>query len=246
MEVNKLDKALERLNGASRSMILFHAPWHPPAQQIRAMLDPLGKDHPGVAILAADAEVVGPEFVKYFRVVKIPTAVLFVGGEEVFRIAGADPPLLVQKLKKLAAEGMEPVPGGLSLCASKAAAALRIEEELQERLKRLTTAADVMLFMKGTKAQPFCKFSRAFVDMFTNLEAEYSCFNILQDEEVRQGMKDFSQWPTFPQLYVKGEFIGGLDICKAMVEDGSMQQLLEKAGALPKQATATSSDTARL
>ena len=86
------------------------------------------------------------------------------------------------------------------------------EEPLNERLQKLVNAAPVMLFMKGTPAVPQCGFSRKIVGLLRERNVRYGFFNILADDEVRQGLKKFSDWPTYPQLYLQGELVGGLDI----------------------------------
>ncbi|KAL8791059.1 MAG: hypothetical protein Q9213_000266 [Squamulea squamosa] len=92
------------------------------------------------------------------------------------------------------------------------------KEELETRLQDLVKAAPVMLFMKGTPSAPQCGFSRTIVGILREQGVRYGFFNILADEEVRSGMKTFSDWPTFPQLYAGGEFVGGLDIVKEELE----------------------------
>jgi Grx4 family monothiol glutaredoxin len=89
------------------------------------------------------------------------------------------------------------------------------KEELNERLAELVKAAPVMLFMKGTPSAPQCGFSRQTVSILREKHIRYGFFNILADDEVRQGLKEFSDWPTFPQVYVGGELVGGLDIVSA-------------------------------
>lgn len=100
-------------------------------------------------------------------------------------------------------------------------------QSLNDRLKELTHRAPVMLFMKGLPSQPKCGFSRTLVQILDELGVSYDGFDILTDEEVRQGLKAYSDWPTYPQLYIHGELIGGLDIVKEMKEDGSLQAALE-------------------
>ncbi|KAK4911541.1 glutaredoxin [Elasticomyces elasticus] len=92
------------------------------------------------------------------------------------------------------------------------------KDELNERLASLVKAAPVMLFMKGTPSAPQCGFSRQLVSMLRDNGVKYGFFNILADDEVRQGLKEYSDWPTFPQLYAKGELVGGLDIVKEELE----------------------------
>lgn len=89
---------------------------------------------------------------------------------------------------------------------------------------------DVVLFMKGTKEMPQCGFSSKVAGVLTYMGVEYKDVNILLDEEMRQGIKDFSDWPTIPQLYVKGEFVGGCDIITEMTLSGELDQLFDSAG----------------
>merc|ERR1719343_681373 len=96
--------------------------------------------------------------------------------------------------------------------------------DLNSRLKKLINQSDVMLFMKGNKAQPYCGFSKKAVAMLNEHNIQYDTFDILGDEDVRQGLKEYSNWKTYPQLYIKGELIGGLDIMKEMEEDGSLME----------------------
>lgn len=91
-------------------------------------------------------------------------------------------------------------------------------DDLEARLTQLTNAAPAMLFMKGTPSAPQCGFSRQLVSILRENNVRYGFFNILADDEVRQGLKEFSEWPTFPQLYLKGELVGGLDIVKEELE----------------------------
>ena len=89
---------------------------------------------------------------------------------------------------------------------------------------------DVVLFMKGTPVFPQCGFSAAVVECLSELGVKFHGVNILVDPELRQGIKEFSQWPTIPQLYVKGEFVGGCDIVREMFETGELEQLFKDRG----------------
>ena len=93
------------------------------------------------------------------------------------------------------------------------------QEELDKRLAELVKAAPVMLFMKGTPSSPQCGFSRQLVGLLREKGVRYGFFNILADDDVRQGLKVWSDWPTFPQLYLQGELVGGLDIVKEEIEN---------------------------
>ena len=99
---------------------------------------------------------------------------------------------------------------------------------IAERIQQEITNHDVVLYMKGTKKLPQCGFSSMVAGIFERLNVEIHDVNILLDPELRQGIKDFSEWPTIPQLYVKGEFIGGCDIVREMYESGELQQLLSE------------------
>lgn len=101
------------------------------------------------------------------------------------------------------------------------------KERLNEYLKRLVNRASVMVFMKGEPKAPRCGFSRQLVEILGKHDISYETFDILQDEDVRQGLKEFSDWPTYPQIYVKGEFVGGLDILKQMEETGELEATLK-------------------
>ena len=98
---------------------------------------------------------------------------------------------------------------------------------INEKIKDIITKNDVVLFMKGTPEMPQCGFSMTVCNILKELKVKFSGVNVLADPEIRQGIKDFSNWPTVPQLYVKGEFIGGCDIAKEMYEKGELKKILK-------------------
>jgi len=98
--------------------------------------------------------------------------------------------------------------------------------ETKEKIKKLIDNNDVCLFMKGTPDSPQCGFSMAVSNVLKHLKVNFNAINILEDDGLRQGIKEFSDWPTIPQLYIKGEFIGGCDIVKEMFEKGELKNLL--------------------
>jgi monothiol glutaredoxin len=98
---------------------------------------------------------------------------------------------------------------------------------INEKIKEIITKNDVVLFMKGTPEMPQCGFSMTVCNILKELKVKFSGVNVLADPEIRQGIKDFSNWPTVPQLYIKGEFIGGCDIAKEMYEKGELQKILK-------------------
>jgi len=101
--------------------------------------------------------------------------------------------------------------------------------DVQQRIDQLVKGSKVMLFMKGTAQFPMCGFSGRAVQVLKACGVnEFGTFNVLEDEAVRQGIKDYAQWPTIPQLYVNGEFVGGSDIMMEMYQSGELQQLLDQ------------------
>ena len=102
--------------------------------------------------------------------------------------------------------------------------------DVNARISDLVTSNDVVLFMKGTPLFPQCGFSSRAVAILDHCGVAYESVDVLQDMEIRQGIKSFSEWPTIPQLYVKGEFVGGSDIMMEMFEAGELQQMLDESG----------------
>ncbi|OIN86269.1 MAG: monothiol glutaredoxin, Grx4 family [Alphaproteobacteria bacterium CG1_02_46_17] len=104
------------------------------------------------------------------------------------------------------------------------------QEQIFDRIKKDVTENDVVLYMKGTKIFPQCGFSALVANILNMLGVDFISVNVLEDDEIRQGIKDYSNWPTIPQLYIKGEFIGGCDIVKEMFESGELQEMLTDKG----------------
>jgi len=102
--------------------------------------------------------------------------------------------------------------------------------DVTENIKNEIKNNEVVLFMKGTPVFPMCGFSAATVQVLTNLGIKFNSINVLDSDEMREGIKKFSNWPTIPQLYVKEEFIGGCDIVKEMFESGELLELFNKRG----------------
>ena len=100
--------------------------------------------------------------------------------------------------------------------------------EIKEKLKKIIDNNDVCLFMKGVPEAPQCGFSMAISNILKHLNVNFEGINVLEDENIRQGIKDYSDWPTIPQLYIKGEFVGGCDIVKEMFEKGELKKLFEE------------------
>lgn len=107
-----------------------------------------------------------------------------------------------------------------------------------ERIKQQIEGDDVVLYMKGTPVFPMCGFSAAVVQVLSQAGVPFQSYNILDDMDLRQGLKEFSNWPTFPQLYVKGELVGGCDIVREMHETGELAALFAEKGVATKTAAA--------
>jgi len=99
-----------------------------------------------------------------------------------------------------------------------------------DRIKTIITENDVVLYMKGTKEMPQCGFSSRVAGVLNYMGVDFADVNVLSDDDIRQGIKDFSDWPTIPQLYVKGEFVGGCDIITEMTLSGELDQLFDNNG----------------
>ena len=104
-----------------------------------------------------------------------------------------------------------------------------IDENTRQRIQTEVDTNDVLLFMKGTPVFPQCGFSAAVIQVLSHLQVKFNSVNVLEDMEIREGIKEFSNWPTIPQVYVKGEFIGGSDILISMYNSGELKEKLEIA-----------------
>ena len=106
----------------------------------------------------------------------------------------------------------------------------------RDRIQTEVDGNDVLLFMKGTPVFPQCGFSAAVIQVLSHLQVKFSSVNVLEDPDIRDGIKQYSDWPTIPQLYIKGEFVGGCDIIREMYETGELKTFLEDKGLQPESA----------
>ena len=172
----------------------------------------LSKKYPSVHFYTVEAEAC-PEISERVGVAVVPTFFATNNKTQIGKVEGANPAELSKLVKQLVDENTQ----------------TPVEEEavsiisLQDRLKQLVGQAPVMLFMKGSPSEPRCGFSRKIVDLLNSNDVPFSSFDILSDQEVREGLKTFSDWPTYPQLYVNSELVGGLDIVKEMAEGGDLK-----------------------
>lgn len=204
------------ISSPSVSVVHFMADWAPECATLQTVLDTLANQHPEVTFCRLQAEQL-PELSMKHEIVAVPTVLLFRTGKAIGRVDGLNAAELTKQVKSHAAAS----PAVQTVLGS-----AKPKEDLDTRLKRLVKAHKCMLFMKGNPDEPKCGFSNQTVALLGSLNVEYGTFDILGDDEVRQGLKTFSNWPTFPQLYLDGELLGGLDILKEMAEGGELQTML--------------------
>eukprot|EP00040_Diaphanoeca_grandis_P005971 m.35384 g.35384 ORF g.35384 m.35384 type:complete len:330 (+) comp17127_c0_seq1:94-1083(+) len=200
----------------------FWAGWATQCNQVDQVLTVLTKEHTNVAVVRVEAE----KFVVLcgeHDVVAVPSVHLFKNGKLVNRIDGANVPLLASSFATFAASPTSAVSQSSTQTIEVNAAT---RKDITERLKELVNAAPVMLFMKGTPEEPRCGFSRKITALLQKEDVKFSSFNILEDNDVREGLKKLSEWPTYPQLYISGDLVGGLDIVEEMVASGDLTKAL--------------------
>jgi len=225
MKVVDSEEAFNNTIKDQSGLIVLHfcADWAPQCETVNNAITELEKDPQYkkclfVGVLAESVEAVS---VKY-SVGSVPTCVILHAGKEVDRVDGANTAQLTQKLKAQV----------LRVSVAAPQITKSTEELLHRRLQQLINTAPCMLFMKGNPTEPKCGFSRTIIGILDSHNTQYSTFDILQDEEVRQGLKTYSNWPTYPQLYINGELVGGLDIIKEMEASGELQEMLPKKSTL--------------
>ncbi|XP_078499618.1 glutaredoxin-3 isoform X1 [Lissotriton helveticus] len=219
VEVVSAEQYEELLKQSGKSLVVVHfwAPWAPQCSQMNEVMAVLAKEHANVTFVKLEAEAV-PEVSEKYDISSVPTFLFFKNSQKVDRLDGAHAPELTKKVQRHASSASVP-----------AGASVNKKEDLNVRLEKLINAAPCMLFMKGSPQEPRCGFSRQIVDILNKRSIQYSTFDIFSDEEIRQGLKTYSNWPTYPQFYVKGELVGGLDIVKELEASGELDDMCPKA-----------------
>ncbi|GAA6010043.1 hypothetical protein JCM10207_007532 [Rhodosporidiobolus poonsookiae] len=230
------------------SVLYFRADWAEPCRTMDGVTTELAKRWESVLFLSIEAEAL-PDISESFEVDAVPYFILLRGHTLLTRLSGAQPAVLSAAIKSHASK-----PSSLSTSSQQPVAAQTIyqpgeqatgsagaggtvadggddeidesDEELEKRCQELMKQSDVVLFMKGDRNTPRCGFSQKIVGILNSEGLEYTTFDILNDEGVRQKLKELNEWPTFPQLIIKGEFVGGLDVVKEMQENGELQEML--------------------
>lgn len=192
------------------SVIHFYAAWADQCKQMNEVLEQMLKldEYKTVRFANILAEELPGISIKC-NIIAVPTTLLFKNEIIVGRIEGANPTGLREQINKLLTNRGDP-------------------KRLEDRLQGLINQASCMLFMKGNRETPRCGFSRGIIDLLEEHKTVYETFDILEDNEVREGLKKYSNWPTYPQLYIKGELVGGLDIAREMSVSGELDGMLPK------------------
>uniref|UniRef100_A0A2M4AQ69 Putative glutaredoxin-related protein n=1 Tax=Anopheles triannulatus TaxID=58253 RepID=A0A2M4AQ69_9DIPT len=206
------------IGAATVSVVLFSAEWAEQCRQIADVMLELAKqpDLGAIQFLDVPAEDLS-EVSLHHQIDSVPTVLFFRAGTAIDRIDGVDVGALSSKARKYAGAAAAAAVGSSNSTSS---------GNLEERLKQLINRSKVMIFMKGDRNTPRCGFSKQLIAIINDTGVEYDTFDILTDEAVRQGLKTFSNWPTYPQVYVNGELIGGLDIIKELLEGGELKETL--------------------
>ncbi|XP_022220090.1 glutaredoxin 3 [Drosophila obscura] len=212
LSVSKAEEYQTYINADKTTVALFAADWAEQCAQVKDVLEELSKllgDK--LQFISLNAEQF-PEISIKHQIEAVPTVIFFAKGSAVDRVDGVDIAAISSKSKKL---------------AESASSAEATGQSLDDRLKALVNTAPLMIFMKGDRNAPRCGFSKQLIAIVNDTSLPYETFDILSDEEVRQGLKSYSDWPTYPQVYVKGELIGGLDIIKELLANKELEATLK-------------------
>jgi len=214
IDITSLEQLLS-LNGIA--VVYFWADWSKPCTQMSDITAKLAIQFPRLPFAKVEAEKVHEVSEKY-SIESVPHFLFLRDGAVIDAVEGFNPAELSKKVTKYSQITSE----------TGVAPTQDIKPDITTRLTKLVNSAPVMLFMKGTPDAPQCGFSSKIVNILNEKGAKFHSFNILSDREVREGLTKFSNWPTFPQLYIGGKLIGGLDIVKELAEQGELEELLPK------------------
>lgn len=222
---DQFNRITDEADSSKLLIVYFQTEWAEPCQHMNTVFQSLSEVYPQHGFVSIDADKF-PDISETLEVSAVPFFVLLKNKMIVKELSGADPRALAKAVQEAGGSedshaqqtrGKPNVSSNGSTPQNEPAE--ESKEELQTRLRKLISAAPVMLFMKGTPAEPKCGFSRQLVGLLRDNQVRFGFFDILKDNSVRQGLKEYSEWPTFPQLYVNGELQGGLDIVKESLEE---------------------------
>lgn len=231
------------------SVTYFWAEWAAPCKEMNEEVKKLASKHDKILFLQVDADTL-PDISESFEIESVPAFIGLRGHTLLGRVIGANVDELNKLVDKHSAAASKPLstsekapaaaPTAAPVTAPAASTAAEEKEEakkeetteeLNARMKKIMDSDKVVLFMKGSPDTPRCGFSRQIVAILKENDIKFTHFDILQDEAVRQGLKTYNNWPTFPQLIIGGELVGGLDIVKEMVSNDELKEALENADA---------------
>ncbi|KAK3310340.1 thioredoxin-like protein [Chaetomium strumarium] len=234
ISIESWEQHISSLPPSTLLIVSFHTPWAAPCAQMETVLKTLASEYPvteppttsWVKINAEDLTDIS----EAYNVTAVPFLVLIRNGEVLETVSGSSAVKVRNAIERHANKA-----GTAATTNNGPAAGVtnnegevatdedpdKKKQELFRRLGDLVKAAPVMLFMKGTPSEPKCGFSRQMVGILRDNAVKYGFFNILADDEVRQGLKEYADWPTYPQLWVDGELVGGLDILKEELESNA-------------------------
>ncbi|PFH32937.1 glutaredoxin domain-containing protein [Besnoitia besnoiti] len=227
--LTKSDEVTAFRKQPGKHALLFWQASHGLSQQMKEVFDNFREDFPTVALGTVD--VTNERCLAHAcSVTEAPTTLFYEDGEFLGRLVGAHPPMATEAMTCWVDSGREALQRVLmDMQPGEQPARPHAELSLPERLRQLINSHPVMVFMKGKREAPFCRFSKQLMAIFA---AEglvlFGTFDVFDDEQVREGLKTYSNWPTYPQVYVKGELIGGVDIIRALCEDGTFADVFPK------------------
>jgi len=220
------------------SLLSFWAPMEGnPCEQTNKVVVALSEQHKNILVLSIQA-VEQEEIADSFDVESVPTFIILRGHTLLEKIVGADAAKLTASISKHARQPTEalsktdkapaapPATTDTTTLSPAKAEGEETPEELEARLRKLMNQSKVVAFIKGSPDAPRCGFSRKVVALLRDEKIDFTHFDILTDESVRQGLKALNDWPTFPQIIVNGELIGGLDVVQEMAESGELQEAI--------------------
>ncbi|CAG8661427.1 21292_t:CDS:2 [Cetraspora pellucida] len=213
-------KKLAEEHKNSAIVLNFWAAWAKACDQMNDVFAELAKKYTTLKFIKIEAEKF-PDICESFEIAAVPAFIILKNGKISDRVDGANAPELTTTISKYAKATADPT---IKYSSDQSKATRKVD--LNTHLKELINSSPVMAFIKGTPSQPRCGFSRQIVEILNDHKVKFGSFDILTDEEVRQGLKEYSKWPTYPQVYINGELIGGLDVVKEMIDNGEFQSMI--------------------
>ncbi|ETO34191.1 hypothetical protein RFI_02902 [Reticulomyxa filosa] len=241
--VTNTSKFEKEHGGYPHSVLFFWTSWHTPCKQLEPVLVELSNEHKHLTFYSIDAEE-NSDLASTYQIEAVPTILFCEGGVEKQRFEAITAPILVNHLTKFSMQALHAqklhsaVTKPPTMQGTKAEKESKVPEnsvpvkeetieELNERIKKLIHSNVMMIFIKGSPDKPKCKFTRAILELLKNQGVvSFGYFDILQDSKVREQIKVYSDWATFPQLYINGKLIGGVDVVKDMIEEGEFEALI--------------------